>query len=100
MAIAQHQVPKKLTAGMAVVVYFPKPFPFMSWERVAGINHKVWIKAKLHKIRSDGWIGLIIKGQLLAVGPNDKVILVRSTSWDDSDAKVRAEKRNAARSRK
>jgi hypothetical protein len=98
MAISQHQVPKKLTTGMAVVAYLPPTHRIAGIEARNGVRVGKWFKASIYQIDLDMYT--IQVGNILVALPKNLVILVRSTSWNDSDAKVRADKRNAVRNRK
>lgn len=97
MALAQHQVPKKLTAGMAVVIYIKPNTRLSDIEFRAGFRAGKWHKVTLTGICHTDKVWHVKLGSTYTSFSAISSILVRSTSWEDSEAKVRADKRNATK---
>jgi hypothetical protein len=100
MALAQHQVPKKLTAGMAVVIYIRPGTYLDDFEFKAGFRAGEWHKVLLAGIHHADKVWYVKLGNTQTSFGAISSILVRSTSWDDSETKKRVDKRNAAKYRK
>lgn len=98
MALIQHQVPKKLTAGMAVVIYIRPGTRLSDDQFKAGMRAGKWFKAQLRDIGSSYYAVKFNKGYWIV--PASTCILVRSTSYADSVDKKNTDRLNAAKYRK